>query len=201
MKALNSVFFGRNNGLSGAIALSIVLLIALGCTCGKSFNLGNLSSNSNSTSSNTSSSHSNSSSGNVFGGDDQDSSDADSDSATALVKETTEQFENAISTEDFSDLYGHTAAEFRKQYTEEQVKAGFSDFISQKDQVMPILSATYAMSPEITDGPSTKTVGSDTVLSVSGKYPTRPVAVTFKYEYVKREGEWQLLRIEVYLRK
>ena len=46
------------------------------------------------------------------------------------MKETTEQFENAISSEDFSDLYSHTAAEFRKQYTEEQVKAGFSDFLT-----------------------------------------------------------------------
>ena len=56
------------------------------------------------------------------------------------------------------------------------------------------------MDPEFTDGPSTRSEGSETVLSVSGKYPTKPLPMTFKYEYVKRQSKWWLLRLEVYVK-
>ena len=199
MKSLvNSLLFGRDNRLSGGIALSIVLFVALGCTCAKDFNLGNISSNSNSSSSNTSSG--NTSSGNVFGGDDEDKTDADAELAEATIKATTAEFANAISTEDFSGLYNEASTEFRSQYSEEDLKNGFSDFIRQKRNLLPILAKAISMDPEYTDGPATRTEAGETVLSASGKYATKPLPITFKYEYVKRESKWWLLRIEVYVK-
>jgi hypothetical protein len=192
---LRQTVFGRDNRVSGLVAFSIVMLIVLGCTCGKDFDLGKLSSNSNSSNSN----------GSVFGDDDKssddDSTDVDSTLTKATIRSTTADFASAISTEDFSGLYNETATEFRSQYTEAQLKNEFSDFIAQKSRILPILATAIAMDPEYTDGPSTKSVGSETVMSVSGKYPTRPLPVSFKYEYVKREGRWWLLRLEIYIRK
>lgn len=189
MQHLRSLLFGRGNLFSGVIALSIVMLIALGCTCGKDFNLANSSSNS-----------SNTSSGNSIFGDDKDSGDVDDTLAKATIKATTAQFASAISSEDFSSLYADTATEFRSKYSEEELKSQFSDFIRQKRQLLPILATAVAMDPEFTDGPETRTEGNETVLSVSGKYPTKPLPMTFKYEYVKRQSKWWLLRLEVYVK-
>jgi hypothetical protein len=179
---LNNLIFGRDNRLSGALALGLVLSVALGCTCGKSFDF-----NSNSSSSSNS----------VFGGDNDS---VDDNLAKATVKATTAEFANAISTEDFSGLYNETATEFRSQYTEDQLKNEFRDFIKQKRNLLPILAKAVSIDPEFTDGPSTRSEGSQTVLSASGKYATKPMPVTFKYEYLKREGKWWLLRIEIYVR-
>ena len=187
MTTIKTLLFGRGNLLSGSIALSIVLLIALGCTCGKDFNLSNASSNSNS------------SSNSVFG-DDDDSGDVDDVLIKTTIKATTARFANAISTEDFSSLYAETATEFRSRYTEEDLKNEFKDFIRQKRQLLPILAKTVSMDPEYTDGPTTRSEGTETVLSVSGKYATSPLPVTLKYEYVKRQSKWWLLRLEVYVK-
>lgn len=186
MTLIKTVLFGRNNLLSGSIALAIVLMIALGCTCGKDFNLGNASSDSNS------------SSNSVFG--DDDTGDVDDVLIKTTIKATTARFANAISTEDFSSLYAETATEFRSRYSEEDLKNEFKDFIRQKRQLLPILAKTVSMDPEYTDGPTTRSEGTETVLSVSGKYATSPLPVTFKYEYVKRQSKWWLRRLEVYVK-
>jgi hypothetical protein len=187
---IRSIVFGHDNRLSGVVAMFVLSLIALGCTCGKDFNLGNVSSNSSNTSSGN----------NIFGDSDDDSGDVDDALAKATIKSTTAKFANAISTEDFSGLYADTATEFRSRYSEEELKNQFSDFIRQKRQLLPILATAVAMDPEFTDGPDTRTEGTETVLSVSGKYPTKPLPMTFKYEYVKRQSKWWLLRLEVYVK-
>jgi len=190
---INSILFGRDNLLSGAIALSVVLLVALGCTCGKGFNFGNTSS---------SNSNSSTSKGSVFGDNDSDSDggDVDDNLAKATIKATTAEFAEAISSEDFSDLYNEASTEFKSQYSEADLKKGFGDFIKQKKNVLPILSKAVSMEPEYTDGPKTRSENNETVLSASGTYATKPLPVKFKYEYVKREGKWWLLRIEVYVK-
>jgi hypothetical protein len=183
--------FGHDNRVSGIVSLSIILVMVLGCTCGKNFDLGKMTENSNSSNSK----------GGIFGdktGD--DSTDIDDTLAKATIRSTTADFASAISTEDFSDLYNETATEFRSQYTEAQLKSEFKDFVAQKNRLLPILASSVAMDPEFTDGPSTKSIGSETVMTVSGKYPTKPLPVTFTYEYVKREGKWWLLRLEIYVR-
>jgi len=183
-RVLNFIF-GRDARVNGAIALSIVMLVALGCTCGKNFDFGNSSSNSNSGKP-------------IFGDNDTDS--VDDNLAKATIRATTAEFASAVSTGDFSTLYADTAQEFRNQYTEEQMKSEFGDFVRQKNRVLPIFAKAVSMEPEFTDGPSTRSEGGQSILSASGKYDTKPLPVTFKYEYVKRDGSWKLLRIEVYVR-
>jgi hypothetical protein len=185
------IFFGPGNVFSGMTALSIVLLMVLGCTCGKNLDFGNSSS-----SSNTSSSKSNS----VFGEDEDKSGDVDDTLAKATVKATTAEFANAISTENFSGLYNECATEFRTKYSEDDLKNEFGDFIRQKRNLLPILAKTVSMEPEYTSGPSSESEAGETVLNAEGKYATKPLPVTFKYKYVKREGKWWLLQLEVYVR-
>ncbi len=124
-----SLLNGRDNKISGLIAFTIIALIALGCTCGKDLNLGNSSSG---TSDNT-----------VFS--DADSDEIDKNLINATIKSTTATFANAISTEDFSTLHASAAEEFKRQYSEEQMKSTFASFIKQKRHLLPFLGKRVSM--------------------------------------------------------
>jgi hypothetical protein len=191
---LYNLIFGRDARVSGAMALADVLLVALGCTCGKNFDLSNLSSNSNSSSppSNT-----------IFGSsDDEDTSNSDiPNDATlkALVKSETAAFASAVQTEDFSAIYNDASDDFKNTYTEAEFKDYFKDFISKKRQVVPILTKAIGSDPEFTPKPSTRTENGITILVLNGKYGTKPVPVTFDYEFVKRGGQWKMLVLKIFL--
>ncbi|HEY2866191.1 MAG TPA: hypothetical protein VGJ02_03800 [Pyrinomonadaceae bacterium] len=190
---IRNLLFGRDSRVSGAMALTIVLLVALGCTCGKGLDLGNTSSSSNS--------NSGSSSNSIFGSStsDNDSGVPDDNLIKALVKSTTADFASAIENEDFSTLYANASDDFKHTYTEDQMKDYFKDFITKKKQVVPILAKAISTDPDFTSKPSLRTEAGTDILVVNGKYATKPVPVTIDYEYVKRGGEWKLLVLKIFL--
>jgi len=194
-QVISKLLFGRDSRVSGAMALTIVLLVALGCTCNKGFDLGNSSSSSNS--------NSGSSSNSIFGdsttGDD-DSTGAPGDTLVkALVKSTTSEFAGAIENEDFSTLYNDASEDFKHTYTEDQMKDYFKDFITKKKQVVPILVKAMSMDPDFTSKPTLRSEAGTDILVVNGKYATKPVPVTIDYEYIKRGGQWKLLVLKIFL--
>jgi len=189
---IRKLLFGRNPRVSGAMALTVVLLIALGCTCNKGLDLGNSSSSSNS--------NSGSSSNSIFGDSttSDDSSDMPGDVLVkALVKSTTAEFAAAIENEDFSTIYNDASDDFKHTYTEDQMKDSFKDFIAKKKLVMPVLVKAMSMDPDFTSKPSLRTEAGTDILVVNGKYATKPVPMTIDYEYIKRGGEWKLLILKV----
>lgn len=195
-QVINKLLFGRDPHLSGAMALTIVLLVALGCTCNKGFDLGNSSSSSNS--------NSGSSSNSIFGdsttsGDDDSSGVPGDTLVKALVKSTTAEFTSAIENEDFSTIYNDASDDFKHTYTEDQMKDYFKDFITKKKQVVPILVKAMSMDPDFTGKPTLRSEAGTDILVVNGKYATKPVPVTIDYEYVKRAGEWKLLVLKIFL--
>ena len=188
---ISNLIFGKDPRVSGLFALGIVALVALGCTCGKNLDFGNIGSSSNSSSSNTSSDS-------PFGGD-NDSEIPNDRLLKAMVKETTADFALAISTEDFSKIYEKASTDFQRTYTEEQMKEAFKDFIDKKRLVLPILAKTVSMDPELSPAPSIRTESGLNILVVNGRYPTKPVPVRFEYQYVKRDGTWKLLILKIYV--
>ncbi len=55
------------------------------------------------------------------------------------------------------------------------------------------------MEPELSPDPYVRTENDLDILVVKGKYATKPVPMTFEYEYVKRNDEWKLLKLIVKL--
>ena len=187
MKNLISKFlFGGDNRFSGVIALSIVAAIALGCTCGKELNLGDLAKNANSTSTDSSS-------------DSTDDSLPPKELLDALVAETTADFNYAVTVNDFSKMYEKASSDFKNTYTEDEFKNTFKDFVDKKRVITPILAKTVTMDPEYSPDPYIRTEQGLDILVVHGKYPTKPVPMTFEYEYVKRNDRWKLLKLIVRL--
>lgn len=187
---LNKLVNGRDNKLNGLIALAVVLSIALGCNCNRSLDLANTSSNSSSDNpfSNTTTSSD---------GDDEVPGDA---LLKALVKETTADFAAAISAGDFTNMYEKASMDFKSTYTKDQLQNSFKDFIDKKRQVLPILAKAIGTDPEFTSTPRVRNEQNLDILVTEGKYETKPMPVTFNYEYVKRDGSWKLLVLKIYIR-
>ncbi len=190
-KLVNEILFGTNARVSGLIALAIVGLIALGCSCGKDFNFSNLVGNSNSTSNNRNSEI-------VSSDDDTSSDDVPSDSEVeSLVKETTAEFADAVNSGDFSQIHANASSDFQSTYTVEEMTAAFKSYTDKKKIVVPILKKVAASEAEFPTPPTIRTEKGLNILVANGKFPTKPYNVRFDYEYVMRSGDWKLLKLVI----
>lgn len=188
---ISQLFWGKGSKFSGLIALGIIGMIALGCTCGKNFDFANLGQSANSNSS-----ASNSSSDTPFTSADDDTVPADP-VLESMIKQTTADFAQAIESDDFSELYNKSSSDFQSTYTEEQMKDVFKTFVTQKRQLLPSLNKVPAAKPEYTTPPAIRKEKGLSILVANGKYPTKPLNVKFEYEWVFRGGEWKLLKLIV----
>jgi hypothetical protein len=186
---ITSILIGRSTTINGLLALGIIAAVALGCTCGKGLDFGNTSSSSNS--STTDDPYNTSTTASQMPGEAL---------LKALIRETTADFAYSISEEDFSKMYEKSSTDFQNTYTKDQMQDFFKDFISKKRQLLPIFLKANSMEPELSPQPSIRTESGLNVLTVNGKYPTKPLPITFNYEYVNRGGSWKLLVLKVYVR-
>jgi hypothetical protein len=190
MKELvRNIFMGRSNTVNGLFALAFIAAVALGCNCGKGFDFGNTSSSSNS-----------SSADDPYGTSTSDSQMPGDALIKALIRETTADFAYSISEGDFSKMYEKTSTDFKTTYTKDQMQDFFKDFIAKKRQLLPIFLKANSMEPELSPAPSVRTENGLSILSVNGKYPTKPLPITFTYEYVNRGGNWRLAVLKMYVR-
>ena len=186
-KLINDILFGTNARSSGLIAVAVVGLIALGCTCGKDFNLSNLSSNSNS-------GRNTEISTNTSTGSDDLPSESEVES---LVKDTTALFAEAVDSGDFSEIYAASSTDFQNTYTVDEMTTAFKSYTDKKSVVVPILNKTAAADADFTSPPSIRKEKGLDILVATGKFPTKPYNVRFDYEYVKRGGDWKLLKLVI----
>ena len=199
----NKLINGRDNKWSGAIALLVVLSIALGCNCNKSF--GDLANNSNS---GGSSSNSSNPFGNSSGSDDNsttptraDESKPDATSGKKptdgeiqyLVRETMLDFNEAIQDADFTDFHSTVSKQWQKQTTPAAMKSSFQSFIDGEANFGAIKDMTATI-----DKTETRKQSGYNVLDVEGEYPTASIPTTFKLSYVAEGANWKLFKLEVY---
>ena len=185
-KIFNEIVFGKNTKFSGLIALAVIGSIALGCNCGKNFDLANLAKESNTASTS-----------NDAKTDSSDDSVPSNSVVEGLVKDSTSQFADAIESGDFSDLHRNASSDFQSTYTVEQMKTAFKSYTDKKSVVVPILNKAESKSAEFTRIPSIRSEKGLKILMAAGKFATKPYNVRFDYEYVMRGGEWKLLKLVV----
>jgi hypothetical protein len=220
-KIINEVLFGKDAKLSGFIALTVIMLIALGCTCGdlnkfKDDSKDEKPTNSADNKSSKSDSTSNSSKDSPFPSDDdatpakkspdvgqKKSSDKNmpSDEETeALVKDLITQIKNGVENEDFTDLQESSSDDFRRTYTANQLKTNFAGMIANKERVVTVLESIDGFTPEYTETPSIAVNNGFKVLTTKGTFATSPVT-TFDYSYVLEKGSWKMLTFNVQFKK
>ncbi len=196
-KLLENILIGSNGKASGLIALSILLLIVLGCNC-KNMDFGNSGGNDRDDRPANTTRTSNDTDPDTYR--DPDGADGSLPSAAAidsLIQDTMEDFTKAIDTGDFSEIYEKASPDFQTSYTEAEMKNAFKVFSDQRGRVVPILKKTRGMKLETTKEPSVRTEKSLSILVVDGKFSTKPLPVRLENEYVFRGGEWKLLKLIV----
>jgi len=181
---VTGLLFGKDILFNGLVALGIIAAVALGCTCPRDLGNSGIPNSSNS------SSTSNSSTTEIDG--------IPSDSTLqAMVKETTADFAQAIDTNDFGELYEKSSTDFKNTYTEDQMKNVFKTFVDKKRLILPSLNKAGDTTAEFSPAPRIRQEQNLDILVLNGKFPTKPLNVKFEYEYVKRAGEWKLLKLIV----
>ena len=188
-KLATALFFGKDARFSGLIAFAIVGVIALGCTCNKEFGDLGKKDDTNSTSTSNSTKEV-----------DTDKDEGGIPSASTLqsmVKETTEDFAEAIDSNDFAELYNKSSSDFQSTYTEDQMKDVFKTFVDKKRLILPSINKAGDTTAEFSPAPRIRQEAGLDILVLNGKFPTKPHNVKFEYEYVKRGGEWKLLKLIV----
>jgi hypothetical protein len=175
-----------SNGLNGLLSLAIIGLIVLGCTCGDSLDLSNLGETGNA---------SNDPTPPPFG--DKSGSMPDDTLIRALVKETMADFAYAVSTNDFTKIHDKASTDFQRTVTVERMQREFKIFVDRKTRYLPSLSKIASTEVDFSEEPSLRTEQGLDILITKGKYPTKPMAVNFDLEYVKRDGRWKLLKLIV----
>lgn len=186
-RLVSDLLFGKDTRFNGLIAFAIIASIAIGCNCKE---LGNLGTSNSSNSASTSNSTNDTTT--------TDTGGIPSDSALqSMVKETTADFAQAIDTNDFSELYEKSSTDFKNTYTEDQMKNVFKTFVDKKRLILPSLNKAGDTTAEFSPAPRIRQEQNLDILVLNGKFPTKPLNVKFEYEYVKRAGEWKLLKLIV----
>ena len=199
MKTIKQLLFGTSSKINGLIAFMIVASVALGCTCGKNFDLANMGKDNDTNSTRPANTSYNS----TRAGDD-DATNADDDETVpskamvdSLVSSTTKEFASAIDSEDFSTLYNNSSKEFQSSYTEDQTKEIFKVFITSKKRVNPILEKAQTLEPDYSAPPSYRTEQGHQIIVANGKYNTKPLPTNFEYEFIENDGDWKMLKLIV----
>ncbi len=189
---------GRDNRMNGLIALGIVGLIALGCTCGKDFDLSNIGKESNTTSTsntadNTTTPFSTPAPRTVTKSDASKGVAPEDPELQEMVKATLLDFNSALQQEDFTSFHAKICKPWQKQTTPESLKTSFQGFIDKDISIASIssLDADFSPSPEVG-----REVGYKT-LKLKGDYKTSPNLTKFELNYIPEGKDWKLSKIVV----
>lgn len=188
-KHLHDLIFGRSTILSGIVALSIMALIVLGCSCGKNFDLSNLGLDNSSPSSSPSPTSAKSKAK-------ADASKGDvpsDDQLQTLAKTTVLDFNDAIQSGDFSDFHATLSKPFQKQVSAEKLGGVFHEFIDAKVNFKEVkdLDAKFTSTPSVE-----KTLGYQ-MLTLKGNYATSPRKTNFELKYIPEGSDWKLSSIDI----
>lgn len=108
--------------------------------------------------------------------------------ASEIVKVTTDEFAQAVNAKDLGPMHANSALEFQQQVSLEQFNENFAPFLDGDID----LSVLQDFEPMFTSDPA---LSADGVLRLEGYFPTTPSRALFKYSYVYRDSDWQLLGI------
>ncbi|MEO6588514.1 MAG: hypothetical protein ABIP06_04215 [Pyrinomonadaceae bacterium] len=197
-RLVKELMLGKNNVISGVIALGIVSAVAMGCTCGKNFDLANLSKDkeTNQTVSNTDSTPDSTPAGDTLS--DKSRGEVPSEREMEdLTKTTLLDFNEAVQSGDFTDFHGNISKVWKKTATPDAFNQGFKEFIDKKIDISGVKNQNADFDPQPT---VTKKRGYK-VLSANGKYDIYPLPAKFETEYIQEGGDWKLISIRIDTRK
>jgi hypothetical protein len=111
-----------------------------------------------------------------------------------LVRDSMNDFAQAVQKRDFSEFYQHVSNAWREKLTEPQLERAFKGFMDQEINLTGVVDQT----PIFDTQPVISTEGK---LVIDGHYPTTPYEVLFSFKFTFEKPEWKLFGVEVNLRQ
>ncbi len=186
--------------VNGAMALAIVALIALGCTCNKNFDLANLGKESgdNRAISNTATDAARETDDTTTTppatrADASKGAIPDDDELQYMAKTTLLDFNDALQKADFTSFHNNISKAWQKQISAEKFRQTFQDFIDKGVDISDINSEKASFSPAA----RIESVGRQKMLVVQGSYDISPAPTTFELKYIPEGKQWKLFGINV----
>jgi len=107
-----------------------------------------------------------------------------------LAKTTMHSFALSIHEKKMDRLYRTTASLFQKEISLEKLQQQFSPFIKAGIDLRPLdrLSPVFDPAPHLTP---------EGILVLQGYYDTKPSKVYFTFKYIREEGEWKAIGINI----
>jgi hypothetical protein len=194
---------GKNNLLNGLMAVLVLSLIVLGCTCNETdgFQFGKNTDDSSETNERKDD------------GKEKDSGDAkekvdvdfraDDDEVPtnlqvqALVEKTLLDFNDAVKKENFTDFHSNLSRGQRRATKVADYEKSFKVFMDKNIDI----SAIEDEEPEFSPKPYIDKKYRTKILFVNGKYETSRMPVNFELEYMVDSRKWKLVSIRVDTRR
>ncbi|NNE67403.1 MAG: hypothetical protein HKN33_12620 [Pyrinomonadaceae bacterium] len=197
IKNLRGIFEAKSNLINGLLALFVISMIVLGCTCNEKDGFNWKGDDDTTTSSNSSEKDE------KDGDEDDGPVKADEDEvpstsqARKIVKKTLMDFNEAVQDKDFSDFHKKIADTWRNSSKPADFEKGFKKFIDRGVDISRIEDEDPDFSPK----PYIDKKYGKKVLFLKGEYDTKPLPVNFNLEYIVDDDEWKLVFIGVDTRK
>lgn len=115
------------------------------------------------------------------------------DQLVALTNRSMILLAQAVSRDDFSDLYGSIATSWQQQITKDKLREPLTSFIEKKIR----LTIIEGVSPVFSEKPY---FDKDGLLVLKGQYPTKPYRVEFELDFIHEESQWKLFGFHVVTR-
>lgn len=176
---------------NGLLALALIGLVALGCTCNQE---GGLFGNKQKSDTNSSQPGAPTDTKETFEKADASKGEIPSNAEMQeIVKSTLLSFNDALRQKDFSDFHKTIADAWQRQTTPKTFEEGFGEFIRKGVDISNIRS----QKADFTTGPQFVTQDGLERLKVAGSYPTSPRPTRFDLQYIAEGSDWKLFAIEV----
>lgn len=193
-KLFQNIIFGNSTFTNGFIAVLILSLIVLGCTCnGKKFDFGGTS-DSNSGNNNSQEIAVKPTVKEVKKSDASKGELPEDDELEQIVKDTLLEFDKAVKKEDFTDFYKSTSKPFQDSISPRRMKNKFQKFIDGRAD----LSTIKGLEPDYSPTPKITKQGKFQVLEAKGEFPTKPSPSRFDLKYIPEGEDWKLISFAVY---
>ena len=109
--------------------------------------------------------------------------------ANDLAKNTLKVFADSVLKKDFTPFHEHIALLWQKQVSVQQLNEIFKPFIDQEIDLLPLqqLTPLFDKQPQV----------EDSILVLTGHFPTKPSSVTFKLKYILEGVTWKTVGTSV----
>jgi len=189
---ISELIDGKDGRVNGLIALGLISMVALGCTCNKYFgDLAETNSSNSTTVSNTTKPEPEMP---AVSKPDASKGEVPTDpQSQELARETILDFNDAIQSGDFSTFHGNVSKPFQRQASPAKMEDAFKAFIEAKPDFSEVKTLTATFSPS----PSIQRQSGVRHLQVKGYFETSPRRMNFDLKYIPEGKDWKLISIEV----